>query len=520
MTEKPEKEQRGYFWWATEPIPAGQFAPNKGAFGLLTISAKGRIDLKLDGLISDRPFAIFATGDLPANQRIFGILIPGNEHVVLTGIRRNGGNFSTNSFSRENFLVEFCLVGSSDLFDLKESQPINIMRVSLAGYEQWIGRGSIRTKITKGTTKVSHAIKPKHSYKTTKGHADIEFNIDRPSISSTSETQLILTETTDLCCRRVFASFSDIAVECKNFEDLFFLFTNVERNLTWPRVGFNKRSTYATLYFQKLDSPNIEIQLFDVWLTYTRIQSDFQTILTKWQQKNEQFGSGSYLYIGTRRGLKLYSENKFVNYIWGLESLHRTIYGSKKSPKLTAKKERIMSQITLPKDHRWLEGKLSSADEPTLQERIFQLFEGLPLPITPQRLTSFCAKCAKYRNDISHFGGSRGTDSYRDFIQEINLLVEALEVLYHLRLLREIGISAPLLTWITDQSFRSFSIKMALWMAGLLDEDPRNAAREAAKKSQEVAKRALQQNADAEEAPITNQPLSKSKRTRGKKPKN
>ena len=42
-------EERGLFWWADEPVPEKQFAPDSCLAGLLTISDDGQTRLELDG---------------------------------------------------------------------------------------------------------------------------------------------------------------------------------------------------------------------------------------------------------------------------------------------------------------------------------------------------------------------------------------------------------------------------------------------------------------------------------------
>ncbi|MDA9393123.1 hypothetical protein WN73_21680 [Bradyrhizobium sp. CCBAU 45394] len=54
----------------------------------------------------------------------------------------------------------------------------------------------------------------------------------------------------------------------------------------------------------------------------------FGDIWSNWKQKREEFGPGFYLYLGTRRGLSLYPEHRFVNLIWGIEAFHRTEYAA------------------------------------------------------------------------------------------------------------------------------------------------------------------------------------------------
>lgn len=85
----------------------------------------------------------------------------------------------------------------------------------------------------------------------------------------------------------------------------------------------------------------------------------------------------------------------------------------------------------------------------------------------PKALRAFCDRCAKRRNDVSHFGGERHGDSYREFLNDIEQLSEALDLLYHALLLRMIGTPDALLTTLFEQGRHSHQLKRVLDWAGL-----------------------------------------------------
>lgn len=188
-------------------------------------------------------------------------------------------------------------------------------------------------------------------------------------------------------------------------------------------------------------------------------------------KKRVTFGAGYYLYLGTRRGMRLYSEHRFVNLIWGIETLHRRQHASpSESTRLREKVDRILAQIAKPADKRWLKRQLKFVYEPTLEQRLFDTLSRIPIGLETTMLRAFCKSCADSRNDISHFGGRRQGESDTDTVQELEKRSEALGYLYHTLLLYEIGVSRRWLESLVYEGMQASTIKRAFFQAGLIDE--------------------------------------------------
>ena len=84
-----------------------------------------------------------------------------------------------------------------------------------------------------------------------------------------------------------------------------------------------------------------------------------------------------------------------------------------------------------------------------------------------KKLEAFAAACATRRNDISHFGGQRAPGAYTELLRELERLTGALDLLYHARILQEIGIPDDHLRWWFVEGFKSRSIRRALEAVGL-----------------------------------------------------
>jgi hypothetical protein len=184
----------------------------------------------------------------------------------------------------------------------------------------------------------------------------------------------------------------------------------------------------------------------------------------------ERFGPGFYLYLGTRRGMKMFVEHRFVNLIWGLEAFDRRGRGDPEiRSRLQEKVERILKQVTAKKDKDWLAGQLQHAGEPNLAQRLYDLFIKLPLPLDEKRLRDFCKECAERRNDISHFGGvRREMENYDAFIRDLDRKSDALTSLYHLHLLSEIGVDHHLFDFKENHSRSLYLMQCYLSSVGIL----------------------------------------------------
>ena len=163
-------------------------------------------------------------------------------------------------------------------------------------------------------------------------------------------------------------------------------------------------------------------------------------------------------------------EHEFVSLIWGIETFHRVKHPEKPaSSRVQNKIQRIIDQIKLSRDRKWLAEQLEHAHEPSLETRIFQVLRELPIEFDDKGLKKFAHECAERRNAISHFGGQRqrdkdGTTTSSDLMKK----GEVLGYLYHTLIMQEIGIEKDILRQWLYEGFRSYHIKRILREAGLL----------------------------------------------------
>jgi len=106
------------------------------------------------------------------------------------------------------------------------------------------------------------------------------------------------------------------------------------------------------------------------------------------------------------------------------------------------------------------------------------VLKDLPIGLTSAELTAFATRCTKRRNDVSHFGGARDGAGYDEFLEDIEALNGALDLLYHARILQLIGLPPADLRWWFLEGFREYQMRLVLQRAGFSLPDNGRANRE------------------------------------------
>jgi hypothetical protein len=402
--------ERGLFWWADEPVPEHQFAPDSCIAGLLTIDDDGHTRLELDSYFPSKhgPMTPMMRSGRPIEKDIQGLLKTSNKRVLLIGLTGNGGETKTNGMSYERYIAEQCLV--SDVLGVKaDARTFREIDVPLAGFEEWLRLAAIKVKSSKRMVSVKYT-RPKDAvYSSADGKLSIDFEAAGAGSGAVFGTELSLKETASAKLRfKKPLTLKDIIAQYQLLEDLLLLLTGSDHTLDWPWAVAGKNARYR-LYFQKLGSKAASPppKAHECVTNFVQLREGFGDIWSNWKKKREQFGPGFYLYLGLRRGFRLYIEHRFVNLVFGLEAFHRRKYPPAEAAKMDEKIARIIGQVSRAKDKKWLTHVLERAKEPSLGHRIYVTLREVPLGLDDTRLESFCQVCGKLRNDLSHFGGRR-----------------------------------------------------------------------------------------------------------------
>ena len=468
-------EDRGLFWWNDQAIPRKQFAPDSAVGGKLTIGDNGEARLEMDTMMpgDKHPFEVLAGSGQPVARTIQSLLRGDAGYVLLTELFQSGGRMRTSNLSHEGYLALNCLVSKSQFSpdNAKKDRRFRSVLVELDGFEDWLWLQGIAVK--RGAKRFTAKYKqPKnYQYDVDFGAVAIEYDLLGPAFSSNYERNVTLKQTAGV---RISPKDRPTLSTCQLFyqqlEELLMLLTSSDRSLDWPTLVSANGKQHAKLYFMRNRTDAKPPKAHECLINFPKIAPVFGDFLAKLIQKREEFGPGFYLYLGIRRGMKMFVEHRFVNLIWGLEAFDRRRRGDEQAtPKLAQKISRILKQVQAKKDHDWLQGKLKNAGEPSLAERLYTIFSALPIPFDKTGLQKFCKDCADRRNDISHYGGIRHKgQKYDDFMRDTDKKADALAGLYQLHLLSLIGVSKERLEFGTNQNWPMSKIERDLHAAGAL----------------------------------------------------
>jgi ApeA N-terminal domain 1 len=474
-------EERGVFWWNDEPIPKGDLAPSTCVAGQLIVEEKGRSRLELDGNLphsvnnSLKPVGFDL---MPEGTAIRGILKEKTQHVLLSALRRSGHRFSNIGMSYETFRAENCIVGDNPFPPGDTFSQLRSLEIDLTGFEAWLGLRSIdcigkRSSITVNYKKPKDLVYPLND-----GKLSIRYRINWPFKWQRKGHSLTLNELAilhyDFSAPR---TLEDTKVQYHRLEEWLILMTNSEHSPSWPEITVKNKNFRYNFYFFRERNTTPPPGMLDCYPRFALVREHLGKLFAAWKENRDKYGSAFVLYVASRRGFRLYTENRFINFIWAMESYHRTKFApavtepAAQPSNLDKKVQRILNQIARPKDRNWVEERLQHV-EVGLKERITQVIMSLPLKLERGRCEQFGEECGQRRNDLSHYGGRRdNTSPYDDFHGDLYRKSDALFYLLHVLILQELGIDADILhQFVYSQGPRSFNIKHAFAAAGLLDE--------------------------------------------------
>jgi hypothetical protein len=459
MTKPLERihSEPGRFWIISDGM---DFDPLASMQGILTIKDDGQSELELLPQIWSWVISL--------DEVISGrhIEIGGQLHRIDQNVRMTRVWLQSYSPVKLSSLVSLMVPG--DLVLLKHSQSIKMLTIPLENTWPWLGipmpvgeridqHYTIRYPLPEYKSfKISNAdVHLTSSYNVNydmqmraanvKPYAEIEFDFDTP-ITITSAQGI-----------------------CLDFEDLLVLLTNQECGLEWPKASIPDSDASGSLYFSRRRKVGGTVSHLYCWVPYPEIEHAFGSILDEWFKKRTEHGAAFHLYLGTRRGDQLYAEHRFINLIWGLEALNRKCWPMRpENPKRKVKVKSILKAldgIANAKDKATI--RKAFEREPSLEDRLKEMFTSLPVAISKEAFKEFAKQCAARRNDISHHGGPRDSASYEGFPLKLHELSSALAPLYHLLILASINVPSEVIQGIFLKSHKSFRELAYLKRVGL-----------------------------------------------------
>jgi hypothetical protein len=434
--------------------------------GHLRVAGNGLASLDLDApLPRDDPRGRIAIAFEPAlpEDVIVGVLGGRNQHVRLSRLTKNGGNFAVAAPSHEAVLARRCLVGAKP-FAAGVDPSYATLICPMAGYEDWLSLQSIDIEHSADAIRATYTPPPERIW--SMGDRALRLSYGLSGAKSEKSASLRWSESAELSLTGLPSDIEAQIELAAKFEDLFILLTDSERGLDFPSLQ-GEATGRVQLYFARNERSQAPVDWSDSWVAFPRIADDLGRLLEAWLAAHEQFGPGFHLYLGNRRGMSTYPEFRFASFIWGLESMHRVLHPLKPNPRLADKVARILKAIERTKDRVWAEVKLPTSEEPPLQNRLFDLLSGLPIGLDRAQVVAFAQRCTQRRNEVSHFGGARDGQGYDEFLDDVIALNRALDLLYHARILQQIGLDPDATWWWFIEGYRSHFQRSALAAAGL-----------------------------------------------------
>jgi hypothetical protein len=462
-----EIEKKGIFWWFG--AEHGHTASRETSIpGTLTVTDEGKIRLQLEGALwLESPRTGFGWDEsrwLPMDVRIAGCLgdYGGDGYVLLFDLLRTDFSLPDDTPIRQSYEAQMCFKSDSAFSTDFDLDHFHTLRIELQGLEEWLRLESIdvgyecregdRTEFT-----VSYN-NHEFEYQTERAKVTVENLILGAPVIRLSEaltSEVHIRQTNWLVYTPTDQSlFSELRTAYSRIEEVIALFLGRYFRLDWPQfvAKYGEFDDWYTLYFPRGPKSEKLTNFYFFWTIFHSVRDRFGDLLSRWQTNTEKYGAAYELYMASMQAPLPHTEHQFVNLVWAVESLHRSWQRENEEPAYVARRKKRIEAVlgrfdeaTDKKLRDWLKGKLRYAYEPTLQERIVEVFQRLPFDLDSAQLQSFAARCAKRRNGISHEGGRESDESAETFRSDIQELAEALKYLFHALLLHEIGLSSELL---------------------------------------------------------------------------
>lgn len=177
--------------------------------------------------------------------------------------------------------------------------------------------------------------------------------------------------------------------------------------------------------------------------TYKTIQNDFVSIFQKWTELNTTIDPVVNVLLEAFGNRNIINENKFLNIMQGIETFHRRRRHNEKESKESHKVKTTKIVETCPSEYQtWLKEKLNFSNEPTLQDRLKELFaeidESLKDHLFP-KVEDIIKNSKNSRNYYTHYTKSLEKKALKG--SSLFYLTERLKVFLLILLLKETGIS-------------------------------------------------------------------------------
>lgn len=183
---------------------------------------------------------------------------------------------------------------------------------------------------------------------------------------------------------------------------------------------------------------------FEMLFSHGDLPGGFETAVARWLERAEKLDPVYRLFLGTVYNPRSYLEQRFLNLVQALEVYHRRALFVPDLPKEEHEKRVEDLLDAVPDEHKgWLERKLQVVSEPSLNQRLHEIFKrhlGIVESVVgkkKQARAAFIEKVVATRNYRAHFDDSKKDKAARG--EELYLIMQKLNLLLEACLMEEIG---------------------------------------------------------------------------------
>lgn len=245
--------------------------------------------------------------------------------------------------------------------------------------------------------------------------------------------------------------FWDYITTIKSFLTLaFFSEPNIEE------LSFKKDETFLKVIYdhQNNSIPKPKSHKRHFLFDYKIIEPEFVNIFKKWYELNKTIDPvmGILLELFSNRNVN--NENKFLNVMQAIETFHRRTRNNEKEDQPTFKAKITDIISTSPEKYKnWLKEKLLFSNEPTLKERLEELFSEIDTSLIKHLFPDhikLITQAKDTRNYYTHFGVTLERKAVKKV--ELYYLTERFKLLLLILLLKETNIDEQKATKIIIES--------------------------------------------------------------------
>jgi len=199
---------------------------------------------------------------------------------------------------------------------------------------------------------------------------------------------------------------------------------------------------------------------YDFLFLYRDLTESLPEIFKNWTNLYSAIGPVIDNLEESFRSRTMLVENKFLNIIQGIETFHRRTRNNEKVSSVIHKQKIAEILLLCPDQHKsWLKERLSFSNEPTLHERLHNLFSGIDEDLRNHLFKNWekiIVDSKNSRNYYTHYDKSLEKKALKG--ADLHYLTHQLKIFLLIIVLREAGISdVQLKKIITDGSHRLFN---------------------------------------------------------------